>query len=144
LRRCARLRGGHEAIPSWSGSRGVAAPAGPSLYLTSIVYRVLLSNVIYMSRFYVSFKVLLVQAHEKNVRREVPTIEAVKIGRNLRQLREDRLLTQAELAEKAGIALSSLVRVENDQVDPRFSTIRKLARALDADPRELTKGTRNG
>jgi predicted transcriptional regulator len=97
-----------------------------------------------MSRFYVSFKVLLVQAHEKNVRREVPTIEAVKIGRNLRQLREDRLLTQAELAEKAGIALSSLVRVENDQVDPRFSTIRKLARALDADPRELTKGTRNG
>jgi transcriptional regulator with XRE-family HTH domain len=69
----------------------------------------------------------------------VPTIEVVKIGKNLRRLREDRLLTQAELAERAGIALSSLVRVENDQVDPRFSTIRKLARALDVDPRELTK-----
>ena len=69
----------------------------------------------------------------------MPTIEVVKIGKNLRRLREDRLLTQAELAERAGIALSSLVRVENDQVDPRFSTIRKLARALDVDPRELTK-----
>jgi transcriptional regulator with XRE-family HTH domain len=63
----------------------------------------------------------------------------VKIGRNLRRLREDRLLTQAELAERAGIALSSLVRVENDQVDPRFTTIRKLAQALDVDHRELTK-----
>ena len=68
----------------------------------------------------------------------MPTIEAVKIGDNLRRLREDRLLTQAELAERAGIALSSLVRIENDQVDPRFSSIRKLARALDADPKELT------
>jgi len=69
----------------------------------------------------------------------VPTIEVVKIGRNLKRLREDRLLTQAELAERAGVALSSLVRVENDQVDPRFSTIKKLARALDAEPKELTK-----
>ena len=69
----------------------------------------------------------------------MPTIETVKIGDNLRRLREDRLLTQAELAERAGIALSSLVRIENDQVEPRFSSIRKLARALDADPKELTK-----
>ena len=68
----------------------------------------------------------------------MPTIETVKIGGNLRRLREDRLLTQAELAERAGIALSSLVRIENDKVDPRFSSIRKLARALDADPKELT------
>jgi len=68
----------------------------------------------------------------------MPTIEVVKIGGNLRRLRGDRLLTQAELAERAGIALSSLVRIENDQVDPRFSSIRKLARALDADPKELT------
>ena len=69
----------------------------------------------------------------------MPTIEVVKIGRNLKRLREDRLLTQAELAERAGVALSSLVRIENNQVDPRFSSIRKLAQALDADPKELTK-----
>jgi transcriptional regulator with XRE-family HTH domain len=68
----------------------------------------------------------------------MPTIGAVKIGGNLRRLREDRLLTQAELAERAGIALSSLVRIENDQVDPRFTSIRKLAQALEVHPRELT------
>jgi transcriptional regulator with XRE-family HTH domain len=67
------------------------------------------------------------------------TIEAVKIGRNLKRLREDRLLTQAELADRADIALSSLVRIENDQVNPRFSSIRKLAAALGVDHRELTR-----
>jgi transcriptional regulator with XRE-family HTH domain len=71
----------------------------------------------------------------------MPTIEAVKIGGNLRRLREDRLLTQSELAERAGIALSSLVRIENDQVDPRFTSIRKLAQALEVHPRELTGRT---
>ena len=70
----------------------------------------------------------------------MPTIADVKIGRNLKRLREDQLLTQAELADAAGIALSSLVRIENDQVEPRFSTIRKLAVALNVGHRELTKG----
>jgi transcriptional regulator with XRE-family HTH domain len=69
----------------------------------------------------------------------MPTIDAVKIGRNLKRVREDRLLTQAELAEAARIAQSSLVRIENDQVEPRFSTIRKLAAALEVDHRELTR-----
>jgi len=69
----------------------------------------------------------------------MPTIAGVKIGKNLKRVREDRLMTQAELAEAANIAASSLVRIENNQVEPRFSTIRKLARALDVDHRELTK-----
>ena len=73
----------------------------------------------------------------------MPTIAGVKIGRNLKWLREDRLMTQAELAEAAGISASSLVRIENDQVEPRFSTIRKLAAALEAEPRELTRGGRS-
>ena len=72
----------------------------------------------------------------------MPTIAGVKIGRNFKRLREDRLMTQAELAEAADISASSLVRIENDQVEPRFSTIRKLAAALEADPRELTRGGR--
>jgi transcriptional regulator with XRE-family HTH domain len=72
----------------------------------------------------------------------MPTIASVKIGGNLKRLREDRLMTQAELAEAAAIAPSTLVRIENDQVEPRFSTIRKLARTLNVEPRELTgRGT---
>jgi transcriptional regulator with XRE-family HTH domain len=30
-------------------------------------------------------------------------------------------------------------RIERDEVDPRFSTIRKLAKALGVDPQELTE-----
>ena len=73
----------------------------------------------------------------------MPTIAGVKIGENLKRLREDRLMTQAELAQAADISASSLVRIENDQVEPRFSTIRKLAAALEAEPRELTRGGRS-
>ena len=68
------------------------------------------------------------------------TIGGVKIGRNLHRVREDRLMTQQELAEAADLGLSTVLRIENDRVEPRFSTIRKLARALDVNARELTKG----
>jgi len=71
----------------------------------------------------------------------MPTIEVVKIGRNLRRLREERLLTQAELGEVAGVTRDQVSRIERDEVDPRLSTIRKLAQALEADPRELIRGS---
>jgi len=64
---------------------------------------------------------------------------AVKIGTRLKELRERELLTQAELGEAAGVSRDQVSRIERDEVDPRFSTIRKLARALRVDPRELTK-----
>ena len=67
------------------------------------------------------------------------TIGGVKIGKNLRRVREDRLVTQQELAEAADLNLSTVMRIENDRVEPRFTTIRKLAKALDVDPRELTR-----
>jgi transcriptional regulator with XRE-family HTH domain len=69
----------------------------------------------------------------------VLTIGGVKIGKNLHRVREDRLITQQELAEAADLNLSTVMRIENDRVEPRFSTIRKLAKALDVDPRELSR-----
>jgi transcriptional regulator with XRE-family HTH domain len=69
----------------------------------------------------------------------VLTIGGVKIGKNLRRVREDRLMTQQELADAADLGLSTVLRIENDRVEPRFSTIRKLAKALDVNARELTK-----
>jgi XRE family transcriptional regulator, regulator of sulfur utilization len=67
----------------------------------------------------------------------MPTMDIVKIGRKLRALRERSLLTQAELAEVAGLSRDQVSRIERNEVDPRFSTIRKLARALGVDPQEL-------
>lgn len=68
----------------------------------------------------------------------MPTMDAMKIGEKLKQLRERNLLTQAELGSAAGVSRDQVSRIERDEVDPRFSTIRKLAAALEVDPRELT------
>ncbi len=63
--------------------------------------------------------------------------EAVHIGRKLREARVRRLLTQEELAEKAGVSPSTIVNIERAQTVPHFRTIRKLAHALDVDPTSL-------
>ncbi|PLS84900.1 MAG: XRE family transcriptional regulator [Actinobacteria bacterium] len=67
----------------------------------------------------------------------MPTIAGVKIGTKLRRLREARLLTQAQLGEAAGVHRDQVSRIERDEVEPRFSTIKKLAAALDVEPSEL-------
>ncbi len=65
----------------------------------------------------------------------MPTV--VYIGDKLKQVRTRRLLTQVELAEKAGVNHSTIVNIERNQTEPHFRTIRKLAGALDVDPTEL-------
>ena len=67
----------------------------------------------------------------------MPTMAAVKIGANLKRLRERRLLTQAQLGQAARVNRDQVSRIERDEVEPRFSTIRKLAGALDVPPSEL-------
>jgi transcriptional regulator with XRE-family HTH domain len=64
----------------------------------------------------------------------------VKIGTQVKRARERELLTQEELAERAGIGTATLNRIENDRVEPHFRTIRKIARALGVDPKELIPG----
>ena len=65
--------------------------------------------------------------------------EVLYIGDQLRDLRKRRLLTQEQLAEQLGCGDRHLVRVERNQVEPRGSTIRKLAEALGVEPEELVK-----
>lgn len=61
----------------------------------------------------------------------------VHIGERLRKQRTRRALTQAELAEAAGVTTATVARIERDEIEPRMTTLRKLARALDVDPAEL-------
>jgi len=57
---------------------------------------------------------------------------------SLASARRRRLLTQRALAEKAGVALSTVYAIENGRrAVPRFEVIRKLAEALDVDPLEI-------
>ncbi|HVC33212.1 MAG TPA: helix-turn-helix transcriptional regulator [Chloroflexota bacterium] len=57
----------------------------------------------------------------------------------LKMARGRKLLTQVELAARAGVSETTINRLENDTADARFSTIRKLAAALGVDPAVLMR-----
>jgi len=63
--------------------------------------------------------------------------EVVKIGRQLRAARERALLTQAELGARAGVQPLTISRIETNKVEPRYTTIKNLGKALGVDPAEL-------
>ncbi len=48
----------------------------------------------------------------------------------LRRARETALLTQAELAERAGVQRATVNRIETGATAARFATVRRLAEAL--------------
>ncbi len=64
------------------------------------------------------------------------------MGDRLADTRKQRVLTQAELAEKADVALITVTRLENSKgdVNPRADTVRRLADALGVDPAWLLFG----
>jgi transcriptional regulator with XRE-family HTH domain len=68
-----------------------------------------------------------------------------EFGARLEDARRRRLLTQAELATKAGISLIQVARLENQATaNPRASTVKALAEALDIDPAWLLFGDDTG
>jgi transcriptional regulator with XRE-family HTH domain len=58
---------------------------------------------------------------------------------NLKRIRNEYPLTVRELAEMSGVSYDTVTKVENGHREARPSTIRKLARALGVEPRELMK-----
>jgi transcriptional regulator with XRE-family HTH domain len=67
----------------------------------------------------------------------MPTV--VHIGERLRRLRTLNALTQAQLAERAGVTTATVARAERDEIEPHMTTIRKLADALGVEPRQLVE-----
>ena len=63
----------------------------------------------------------------------------VHIGDKLKRQRTRRALTQAELAERAGVTTATVARIERNEIEPRMPTLRKLAQALGVDPAELAE-----
>jgi transcriptional regulator with XRE-family HTH domain len=53
-----------------------------------------------------------------------------------------RALTQAELAERAGVTTATVAQIERDEIEPRMTTLRKLADGLEVDPAELVAFSR--
>jgi transcriptional regulator with XRE-family HTH domain len=62
-----------------------------------------------------------------------------RLAKRLKQLRAQQGLTQAALAERAGVTLSYIGRLEIGRHDPQLSTLRKLALALRVPVTELVK-----
>lgn len=54
-------------------------------------------------------------------------------GENIKRLRKKLGLTQAELAERAGVSQPLIARIEAEEVDPRLSTVARIVGALSSE-----------
>ncbi len=59
------------------------------------------------------------------------------LASTLRRLRQERNQTQEDLAYSAGITVAALARIERGQANPRWTTVRLIASALEIGMREL-------
>jgi len=53
-----------------------------------------------------------------------------RMASKLKSLREQRGMTQEQLAERSGLSRTYLARLETGRQDPTLSTLEKLAKAL--------------
>ena len=60
-------------------------------------------------------------------------------GAKLQRLREERVLSQRELARMAGLTHQTVWRFEHGSTNAHPRTIRKIAEALGVEPRELVR-----
>jgi transcriptional regulator with XRE-family HTH domain len=58
----------------------------------------------------------------------------------LRRLREQAALSQAELAQKAGLSRATVVSLESGRAGAQYATVRKIAQVLSVEPAELMAG----
>ncbi len=58
-------------------------------------------------------------------------------GTTLRAARERLGLTQEEVAQRSGVHVTEVSRMETGKRDPKISTLRKLAKAVEVKPGQL-------
>ncbi len=56
---------------------------------------------------------------------------AQRFGSRVRKLREQKKMSQLDLAQKAGLDLTTINEIENGSRDPMLKTIWRIARALE-------------
>ncbi len=61
----------------------------------------------------------------------------VYIGENLKMARLRRAMSQRKLAEAAGMSQRAIVDLETNKREPHPSTLGKLSKALEVEPRDL-------
>lgn len=53
------------------------------------------------------------------------------IGNNIKRIREEKGMTQKELADKCNIIYQTIGKYERNLLNPKYETLRKIANALD-------------
>lgn len=73
-------------------------------------------------------------AHDvkKRFKRQINTF-----GHNLQKIRLSKNLSQEALADIAGIAYTSINKIENGEINTTIGTVFALAKALEVSPKEL-------
>lgn len=66
--------------------------------------------------------------------------EAAAFGPRLRRLRQAAALTLKDLAERAGLAVSTISKIENDRMSPTYDVLLRLAGGLSIDLSSLLEG----
>ncbi|MEL6476788.1 MAG: XRE family transcriptional regulator [Pseudomonadota bacterium] len=64
-------------------------------------------------------------------------VQPLKLGERVRQLRQQREWTLEEAARRAGLARSTLSKIENEQMSPTYDAVQKLAHGLGIDVPQL-------
>ena len=65
--------------------------------------------------------------------------QAYSIAMQVVELREEHGLTQTQLAERCGVNQSDISRIERGSTSPTARTLQRIADALDADVRLVTR-----
>jgi transcriptional regulator with XRE-family HTH domain len=60
-----------------------------------------------------------------------------QFGAKLREARERLGLTQEEVAQRSGVHVTEVSRMEAGKRDPKISTLRRLAKAVEVKPGQL-------
>ena len=64
--------------------------------------------------------------------------DAIKsFGNQIRLIRKEKAISMQMLANIAEIELSQIYRIETGKINPKLTTILKIAAALEVDPKEL-------
>ncbi len=56
--------------------------------------------------------------------------ELKQLGRSIREMRNERRLTQLEVAEASSISANYFAQIERGEVNPSYSLLKAIARAL--------------
>lgn len=80
-------------------------------------------------------------ADEGASREEKARLDLTRVpGANVKRLREERLLSQLQLALDSGLNRSEIERIEHGERNPGSEVLVKIAGALKVEPGELLKG----